>query len=41
MGERIDLSDPLSRAHWCDEIDAAGLYLATRLALESFEASDL
>jgi hypothetical protein len=57
MNERIDLGDPLSRAHWCgcfscsdyellkavratasDEVGAVGLYLATRFALESFEA---
>jgi Protein of unknown function (DUF3606) len=59
-GERINLRDRLSRAHWCgcfscsdqelleavratdgDEVGAVGLYLATRYALESFDASDL
>jgi len=59
MDERIDLGDPLSRAHWCgcfscsdqelieairamesDEVGVVGLYLATRFALESFEAPD-
>lgn len=58
-GERINLRDQLSRAHWCGcfscsardlieavratgstEVGAVGLYLATRHALEIFEASD-
>jgi len=60
MDERIDLGNPLSRAHWCgcfscsdqelieavratdsDEVGVVGLYLATRYALESFDASDV
>jgi hypothetical protein len=58
-GERIDLRNPLSRAHWCGcfscsdrelieavhatrstEVGVIGIYLATRYALESFDASD-
>jgi len=58
MGERINLRDRLSRAHWCGcfscsdrelveavrttgstEVGVIGLYLATRYALETFEAS--
>lgn len=56
-GERINVRDRLSRAHWCGcfacsdrdlieavrttgstEVGVVGLYLATRYALESFEA---
>lgn len=58
-GERINLRNRLSRAHWCGcfsctdqelveavratgstEIGVVGLYLATRYALESLDASD-
>lgn len=58
-GERINLRDSFSRAHWCGcfscsdqelieavratgstEVGVVGLYLATRYALEAFEASD-
>ena len=58
-GERINLRNRLSRAHWCGcfscsdkelidavretlsmEVSVVGLYLATRYALESFEASN-
>lgn len=57
VGERINVCDRLSRAHWCGcfacsdrdlieavrttgstEVGVVGLYLATRYALESFEA---